>query len=55
MQVDKVALDALHDSAELHLQSLEPWIQVLHCLHPCFPYLHIFFYILEQLITSLLM
>lgn len=28
MQVDKVALDALNDSAEVHLQSLEPWIQV---------------------------
>lgn len=28
MQVDKVAWDALHDNAELHLQSLEPWIQV---------------------------
>lgn len=28
MQVDKVALDALHDNAELHLQSLEPWVQV---------------------------
>lgn len=28
LQVDKVALDALHDSAELHLQSLEPWVQV---------------------------
>ncbi|PKI70133.1 hypothetical protein CRG98_009465, partial [Punica granatum] len=26
-RVDKVAWDALHDSAELHLQSLEPWIQ----------------------------
>ncbi|XP_031396400.1 protein NAP1 isoform X2 [Punica granatum] len=28
-RVDKVAWDALHDSAELHLQSLEPWIQLL--------------------------
>lgn len=28
MQVDKVALDALHDNAGLHLQSLEPWVQV---------------------------
>ncbi|EXC24779.1 hypothetical protein L484_018493 [Morus notabilis] len=28
-RVDKVALDALHDNAELHLQSLEPWIQLL--------------------------
>lgn len=28
VQVDKVALDALNDNAELHLQSLEPWIQV---------------------------
>ncbi|XP_075674796.1 protein NAP1-like [Castanea sativa] len=27
--VDKVALDALHDSVELHLQSLEPWVQLL--------------------------
>ena len=30
MQVDKAALDALHDSAELHLQSLEPWVQVIY-------------------------
>lgn len=30
MQVDKVALDALHDDAEVHLQNLEPWIQVGH-------------------------
>lgn len=29
MQVDKVALDALNDGAEVHLQSLEPWVQVL--------------------------
>jgi hypothetical protein len=28
MQVDKVALDALNDGAEVHLQSLEPWVQV---------------------------
>ncbi|KAK9267322.1 hypothetical protein L1049_009746 [Liquidambar formosana] len=28
-RVDKVALDALHDSAEVHLQSLEPWVQLL--------------------------
>ncbi|PON42584.1 Nck-associated protein [Parasponia andersonii] len=28
-RVYKVALDALHDNAELHLQSLEPWIQLL--------------------------
>ncbi|KAK4759691.1 hypothetical protein SAY87_022822 [Trapa incisa] len=28
-RVDKAAWDALHDSAELHLQSLEPWIQLL--------------------------
>ncbi|GKV03808.1 hypothetical protein SLEP1_g16053 [Rubroshorea leprosula] len=28
-RVDKAALDALHDSAEIHLQSLEPWIQLL--------------------------
>jgi hypothetical protein len=28
VQVDRVALDALHDSAELQLQSLEPWVQV---------------------------
>lgn len=28
-RVDKVAWDALHDNAELHLQSLEPWIQLL--------------------------
>ncbi|XP_062088885.1 protein NAP1-like [Humulus lupulus] len=26
-RVDKLALDALHDNAKLHLQSLEPWIQ----------------------------
>lgn len=41
MQVDKIALDALHDNAELHLQSLEPWIQVFHCFYLCCPYLHI--------------
>lgn len=41
MQVDKVALDALHDNAELHLQSFEPWIQVLHCFYPFFSYLDI--------------
>lgn len=28
MQVDKVALDAINDAAEVHLQSLDPWIQV---------------------------
>ncbi|PQQ12275.1 protein NAP1 [Prunus yedoensis var. nudiflora] len=28
-RIDKVAWDALHDNAELHLQSLEPWIQLL--------------------------
>lgn len=28
-RVDKVALDALHDDAEVHLQNLEPWIQLL--------------------------
>ncbi|KAL4578105.1 hypothetical protein LXL04_014221 [Taraxacum kok-saghyz] len=28
-RVDKVALDALNDQAEAHLQSLEPWIQLL--------------------------
>ncbi|KAI7756681.1 hypothetical protein M8C21_017558, partial [Ambrosia artemisiifolia] len=28
-RVDKVALDALNDQAEVHLQSLEPWIQLL--------------------------
>lgn len=28
MQVDKAALDALHDGAEVHLQNLEPWVQV---------------------------
>ena len=28
VQVDKVALDALHENAEVHLQSLEPWVQV---------------------------
>lgn len=31
VQVDKVALDALLDSAELLLQSLEPWVQVHGC------------------------
>ncbi|CAN1327551.1 Protein NAP1 [Linum perenne] len=29
MQVDKSALDSLNDSAEVHLQSLDPWIQML--------------------------
>ncbi|CAN1221200.1 Protein NAP1 [Linum grandiflorum] len=29
MQVDKPALDSLNDNAEVHLQSLEPWIQML--------------------------
>ncbi|KAJ7969308.1 protein NAP1 [Quillaja saponaria] len=28
-RVDKVAFDALHDGAELHIQSLEPWVQLL--------------------------
>lgn len=28
MQVDKVALDSINDTAEVHLQSLDPWIQV---------------------------
>ncbi|KAI7999629.1 Protein NAP1 [Camellia lanceoleosa] len=28
-RLDKVALDALNDNAEVHLQSLEPWIQLL--------------------------
>ncbi|KAM1792377.1 hypothetical protein FF1_036107 [Malus domestica] len=28
-RVDKVSWDALQDNAELHLQSLEPWIQLL--------------------------
>lgn len=28
-RVDKVALDAINDAAEVHLQSLEPWIQLL--------------------------
>jgi NCK-associated protein 1 len=28
VQVDKVALDALNDGTEVHLQSLEPWFQV---------------------------
>lgn len=28
-RVDKPSLDALHDSAEVHLQSLEPWVQLL--------------------------
>ncbi|KAJ0097988.1 hypothetical protein Patl1_27205 [Pistacia atlantica] len=28
-RVDKAALDAMHDSVEVHLQSLEPWIQLL--------------------------
>lgn len=28
-RVDKLALDAINDSAEVHLQSLEPWIQLL--------------------------
>lgn len=27
-QVDKIALDAINDSAELYIQSLEPWVQV---------------------------
>ncbi|CAL1402423.1 unnamed protein product [Linum trigynum] len=28
-RVDKTALDSLNDSAEVHLQSLDPWIQML--------------------------
>nr|GLL29969.1 protein NAP1 isoform X2 [Ipomoea trifida]GME05757.1 protein NAP1 [Ipomoea batatas] len=28
-RVDKIALDAMNDGAEVHLQSLEPWIQLL--------------------------
>ncbi|KAL5842760.1 hypothetical protein ACOSQ3_013363 [Xanthoceras sorbifolium] len=28
-RLDKASLDALHDSAEVHLQSLEPWVQLL--------------------------
>ncbi|KAL7089703.1 hypothetical protein ACP275_13G199800 [Erythranthe tilingii] len=28
-RVDKLALDAMNDSAEVHLQSLEPWVQLL--------------------------
>ncbi|PWA39901.1 Nck-associated protein 1 [Artemisia annua] len=32
-RVDKVALDALNDQAEVHLQSLEPWIQVWSLLY----------------------
>lgn len=28
-RVDKVALDAMHDNAEIHLQSLETWVQLL--------------------------
>ncbi|KAK4487999.1 hypothetical protein RD792_003738 [Penstemon davidsonii] len=28
-RVDKIALDAMNDNAEVHLQSLEPWIQLL--------------------------
>lgn len=28
-RVDRLALDAINDSAEVHLQSLEPWIQLL--------------------------
>ncbi|KAL8508508.1 hypothetical protein ACS0TY_018943 [Phlomoides rotata] len=28
-RVDKFALDAINDSADVHLQSLEPWIQLL--------------------------
>ncbi|GLT97127.1 hypothetical protein SLE2022_147090 [Rubroshorea leprosula] len=28
-RVDKAALDALRDSAEVHLQSLDPWVQLL--------------------------
>lgn len=28
VQVDKVAFDAIHDGAEVHIQNLEPWFQV---------------------------
>ncbi|XP_043699376.1 protein NAP1-like isoform X2 [Telopea speciosissima] len=28
-QVDKIALDALHDNAEVYLQNLEPWVLLL--------------------------
>lgn len=28
-RVDKLSLDAMHENAEFHLQSLEPWVQVL--------------------------
>ncbi|KAJ4982250.1 hypothetical protein NE237_033087 [Protea cynaroides] len=28
-RVDKMALDALHDNAEVHLQNLEPWVLLL--------------------------
>ncbi|XP_042021312.1 protein NAP1-like isoform X1 [Salvia splendens] len=28
-RADKLALDAMYDSAEVHLQSMEPWIQLL--------------------------
>ncbi|KAK6931923.1 Nck-associated protein 1 [Dillenia turbinata] len=28
-RVDKLALDAMNDNAEVHLQSLEPWVQLL--------------------------
>lgn len=28
-RVDKIALDAINDSAELYIQSLEPWVQLL--------------------------
>jgi hypothetical protein len=29
IQIDKIAWDSMQDHAELHLQSLEPWVQVL--------------------------
>lgn len=29
MQIDKISWDSMQDHAELHLQSLEPWVQVL--------------------------
>ncbi|XAR56074.1 hypothetical protein NMG60_11036384 [Bertholletia excelsa] len=28
-RIDKIALDALNDNVEVHLQSLEPWVQLL--------------------------
>ncbi|KAF5197127.1 Nap1 [Thalictrum thalictroides] len=31
-RIDKIALDALHDNAEVYFQSLEPWLMLLHDL-----------------------